>query len=172
MPLTEATMPATPFCSERFTASEAPAVKPGRNRPNPKEAKAKPMMMPCRSWENPMNRQPPAPSTIPHNIEDRGPICSNGISPHWASNVAAAPDISTIPVIWMPIWGSSRKPRRSSTRKPTTPRISACALPPNMPVTSHGLILSSPQRNCGGSEASSSLRSSSSFRLLEEGAEL
>ena len=38
--------PATPPCSASGTASDAPPVKPGRVRPKPIEASAKPMVMP------------------------------------------------------------------------------------------------------------------------------
>ena len=45
-PLIEAILPATSPCSCRRTASEAPAVKPGRKRPKPSEAMAKPVLIP------------------------------------------------------------------------------------------------------------------------------
>ena len=38
MPLAEVITPATAPCSASGTASEAPAVKPGRVKPNPSEA--------------------------------------------------------------------------------------------------------------------------------------
>ena len=46
MPFAEVMTPATAPCSASGTASEAPAVKPGRVKPNPNEAIAKPMVIP------------------------------------------------------------------------------------------------------------------------------
>ena len=46
MPLAEVITPATPPCSASGTASDAPAVKPGRVKPKPSEANAKPIVIP------------------------------------------------------------------------------------------------------------------------------
>ena len=46
MPLAEVMTPATAPCSASGTASDAPAVKPGRVKPKPSDARAKPMVMP------------------------------------------------------------------------------------------------------------------------------
>ena len=46
MPLAAVITPATAPCSASGTASDAPAVKPGRVKPKPSEATAKPIVIP------------------------------------------------------------------------------------------------------------------------------
>ena len=46
MPLAAVMTPATAPCSASGTASEAPAVNPGRVKPKPIEATAKPIVIP------------------------------------------------------------------------------------------------------------------------------
>lgn len=76
---------------------------------------------------------PSAAMPMPRH-EVRGPIRKNGMIPHCASSVAAAPAISTRPVGPAPAAGSARSPSRSRIRKPTIPITAAWACPPSSPA--------------------------------------
>ena len=154
-PLTEAMIPADWPCSARFTASDAPAVKPGRNSPKPSEIIATAMVIECKSCATDSRPVPVAAIAIPHKHEARGPSLSVGMTPHWANNVAMAPAINTSPIGPAPALGLARRPSRSSTRKPTMPSTAAWACPPSRPATSHGLSRASRHGSLGISRATS-----------------
>jgi hypothetical protein len=72
--VTDVTIPATAFCSDGLTASDAPLVKPGRKKPKPNEASAKPIVVPYMPSAKAISRDPAAAVTDPHITIWRGSI--------------------------------------------------------------------------------------------------
>src|SRR5437763_15325468 len=98
MPLAAVITPATAPCSASGTASDAPAVKPGRVKPKPHDATANPIVMPYKSLDSIVPSRPTAAINAPHRINARGLRPRRGINPHWAPSVAPAPAIITIEI--------------------------------------------------------------------------
>ena len=63
-------------------------MKPGRNRPKPIEATAKPRVIPYIDSTRPVSRVPAAATSSPQKTSRRGLSDRKGIRPHWAIRVA------------------------------------------------------------------------------------
>src|SRR5260221_6993629 len=138
MPLADVITPATAPCSASGTASDAPAVKPGRVKPKPHDATAKPIVIPYKSLDNIVPNSPAAAISAPHRINAWGLRPRRGISPHCAPSVAPAPAIITIEI--GPSEPDAVRCSRSITKKPIQVKVAACAWPATTPAVIHGRI--------------------------------